>query len=84
MAEKEQVHRHSDTNDRRTIQGKLMKRGQIFGFLLSLAIMLGGFCLVWLDKPTSGFVAILAGIATVAGPFIYSKAVRKPIACTPD
>jgi hypothetical protein len=23
------------------------------------------------DKPTSGFIAILAGVATVAGPFLF-------------
>ena len=84
MAEREQTHRHKDTDDRLVIQGKLAKRGQIFGFILSLVIILGGLGLVWMDKPTSGFVAILAGIATVAGPFIYSRLRKKPPASKSD
>lgn len=71
MAEKEQSFRHQDTADVRIIQGKIMGRGQIFGFVLSLAIVFGGILLIMSDKPTAGFVAILAGIGTVAGPFFY-------------
>ncbi len=71
MAEKEQDFRHRDTDRIRGIQRKIIGRGQVFGFILSLAIILGGLLLILLDKPTSGFISILTGIATVAGPFFY-------------
>jgi uncharacterized membrane protein len=71
MAEKEQDFRHADATRVRQMQEKILPRGQIFGFVLSLAIILGGILLIMFDKPTSGFISILAGIATVAGPFFY-------------
>ena len=71
MAEKEQGFRHRDIDRIRGMQSKIIGRGQVFGFILSLTIILGGILLIMFDKPTSGFVAILAGIATVAGPFFY-------------
>ncbi len=70
MAEKEQDFRHRDTDRIRGIQRKIIGRGQVFGFILSLAIILGGLLLILLDKPTSGFIS-MTGIATVAGPFFY-------------
>lgn len=77
MAEKEQDYRHGDGSTRREIQGKLLTRGQIFAFVLSLAIVIGGIMLIMMDKPTSGFIAILSGIAVVAGPFFYARRFRK-------
>lgn len=71
MAEKEQSFRHEDIKTVRGIQRKIIGRGQILGFILSLVIIIGGILLIMYDKPTSGFIAILAGIATVAGPFFY-------------
>jgi uncharacterized membrane protein len=72
MAEKEQDFRHRDTQVVRGMQRKIIGRGQVFGFILSLAIILCGVLLIMYDKPTSGFIAILAGIATVAGPFFFN------------
>lgn len=71
MAEKEQQFRHRDVGEIRVIQKKFLSRGQVFGFILSLAIIVGGILLIMSDKPTSGFISILAGIGTVAGPFFY-------------
>jgi len=71
MAEKEQDFRHRDTDRIRGMQRKIIGRGQVFGFILSLVIILGGILLIMSDKPTSGFISILTGVATVAGPFFY-------------
>jgi uncharacterized membrane protein len=71
MAEKEQDFRHRDIDRIRSMQRKIIGRGQVFGFILSLTIILGGILLIMSDKPTSGFISILTGIATVAGPFFY-------------
>jgi uncharacterized membrane protein len=77
MAEKEQDFRHLDIGNVRDMQRKIIGRGQVFGFILTLVIILGGILLIMSDKPTSGFIAILAGIATVAGPFFYSASREK-------
>lgn len=71
MAEKEQVNRHGQEGDRWALQDRLLTRGQIFAFILSLAIVFGGIWLLTMDKPITGFVTILGAIGTVAGPFIY-------------
>lgn len=71
MGEKEQESRLADAALVRRTQGKILTRGQIFGFILSLAIIVGGIMMIMADKPTSGFISIIAGIGTVAGPFLY-------------
>jgi uncharacterized membrane protein len=77
MAEKEQNFRHADTQVVRGIQGKIIGRGQIFGFVISLAIIAGGILLIMSDKPTSGFISILAGVSTAAGPYFYRTYTEK-------
>jgi uncharacterized membrane protein len=71
MAENEQNFRHADIQVIRGIQQKIIGRGQVFGFIISLAIIAGGILLIMSDKPTSGFISILAGVSTVAGPYFY-------------
>lgn len=71
MAEKEQVHRHGNEDERWNVQRRLLTRGQIFAFILSLAIVAGGIWLLTQDKAVTGFITLLGAIGTVAGPFIY-------------
>jgi uncharacterized membrane protein len=71
MAEKEQDHRHEIGRRQNRAQVWLSSAGQIFGFILSLAIVSGGVWLLAHDKPLIGFVSLLVGIGTVAAPFFY-------------
>jgi uncharacterized membrane protein len=71
MAEKEQVHRHQQDEHRWPMQKKLLSRGQVFAFILSLSIVAGGIWLLLEDKQISGFVTLLGAIGVVAGPFVY-------------
>lgn len=77
MAEKEQEHRHQQDELRWPAQKKLLSRGQVFAFILSLSIVSGGIWLLLQDKPISGFVTLLGAIGVVAGPFIYQMRWRK-------
>lgn len=54
-----------------SLQRRLLSRGQVFAFILSLAVVSGGFWLLLNDKPVAGFVTLLGAIGMVAGPFIY-------------
>lgn len=80
MAEKEQVHRHGHEVQRWNIQRRLLTRGQVFAFILSLAIVAGGIWLLLQDKPLTGFVTLLGAIGTVAGPFIYQMRWKRKLA----
>jgi uncharacterized membrane protein len=71
MAEKEQVHRHGNEHELWNLQRRLLSRGQVFAFILSLAIVAGGIWLLTMDKAITGFITLLGAIGTVAGPFIY-------------
>jgi uncharacterized membrane protein len=71
MAETEQGHRHKQDEERWPIQKKLLSRGQVFAFILSLSIVAGGIWLLLEDKQISGFVTLLGAIGVVAGPFVY-------------
>lgn len=71
MAEKEQVQRHGNEKELWSLQRRLLSRGQVFAFILSLAVVSGGFWLLLNDKPVAGFVTLLGAIGMVAGPFIY-------------
>jgi uncharacterized membrane protein len=77
MAEKEQVHRHTQDEQRWPAQKKLLSRGQVFAFILSLSIVSGGIWLLLRDKQISGFVTLLGAISVVAGPFIYQMRWKK-------
>lgn len=77
MAEKEQVHRHMQDELRWPVQRKLLSRGQVFAFILSLSIVAGGIWLLLENKQISGFVTLLGAIGVVAGPFIYQMRWRR-------
>lgn len=80
MAEKEQVQRHGNEHKLRDLQRRLLSRGQVFAFILSLAIVAGGFWLLLNDKPVAGFITLLGAIGTVAGPFIYQVRSKRKLA----
>jgi uncharacterized membrane protein len=77
MAEKEQGHRHQLDESRWPAQKKLLSRGQVFAFILSLSIVCGGIWLLLEDKQVSGFATLLSAISVVAGPFIYQMRWKK-------
>jgi len=49
------------------------KRGQIFAFILCLAVIGGGIALAIMDKHITGFASILSGLGTIVTVFIVGK-----------
>ena len=48
-------------------------RGQIFGFIILLICLIGGFILVWFDKNGAGMAAIIAAVAGFALSYFHGK-----------
>lgn len=46
------------------------KRGQIFGFIIAMTVIIGGFVLIGLDKDVLGIASILGALGVVVGLFI--------------
>jgi uncharacterized membrane protein len=70
MAEKQETHRQ-----------KLETIGLIFGFIIVVMVIGMGAFLIFNDKPGTGLVIALSGLATLIWPFIMSsrtKAREKP------
>ena len=78
MAEKEQTTRHTIMRRRNLAQIWVTSAGQVFGFVLALAIIAIAGWLLAHDKPISGFIALLTGIGTLIGPFVYRKRRQQP------
>lgn len=49
------------------------KRGQIFAFILSMVVIIGGFFLIYLEKDALGITSILGALTTLVGTFIYGN-----------
>jgi hypothetical protein len=70
MAERQETHRQ-----------KLETIGLIFGFIIVVMVIGTGAFLIFNDKPGTGLVIALSGLATLIWPFILSsrtKAREKP------
>ncbi|MHC5278927.1 DUF2335 domain-containing protein [Listeria kieliensis] len=48
-------------------------RGLIFGFIIALVFAIGGFVLILMNKPTSGFISLILPIVSIVGAFIYRR-----------
>ena len=53
------------------------KRGQIFAFILSLIVIIGGFSLIFLDKNALGITSILGALTALVGTFIYGNKTKQ-------
>ena len=56
---------------------KNSRLGQIFAFILSLIVILGGFGMIFLGKNIAGMVAVLGALATLSGVFIVGNKSKK-------
>ena len=51
----------------------LLRRGQLFGFVLALVGLIGGLIASFLGSPIAGSIIGAGGLALLAGVFVYSK-----------
>jgi uncharacterized membrane protein len=77
MAERQSIHR--EDLEAKVINADIAssKRGSIFGFVLSLIVICGGFVLVEQGKNVAGVSSILGSLASLVGVFVYSKQQQK-------
>jgi uncharacterized membrane protein len=73
MAERQSQHR--ETIESQVVTGNIdsQKRGTIFGFILALVTILGGFALVYAGKDTSGMAAIIGSLVSLVSVFVYAR-----------
>jgi uncharacterized membrane protein len=74
--EKQAAHRMQLEN--KVIDGDSIRstRGQIYSFIITMVVLIGGFLLIFLGKDTTGIVAILGALATLLGVFIGGSVSR--------
>lgn len=67
-------------NHRRNLEAKVIdkdsgraSRGQIFAFIITITIIVGGFVMVWQGKSLEGMASIIGAITALVGVFIYGK-----------
>ena len=77
MAEKQSAHR--EALEARVVNGNVANqtRGSIFGFIISLVAIIGGFVLIEQGKNAEGLSSIIASLAALVGIFFYSKHEQK-------
>ncbi len=51
-------------------------RGQVFAFIITLIIVVGGFLMIWQGKSLVGMAAIIAPITALSGVFITGKIIK--------
>lgn len=66
MAESEQEHRHAIEDNSLKAAVAAEKRGQVFIFIISLCVILGGVSLAYLDHPAWGIGLLLPALGGLA------------------
>lgn len=66
---------HRQEIERQTITADiaLRQRGQYCGLVIAMTVIIGGLILAGMGAELTGFVAILAGLGSVVGLFVYSR-----------
>lgn len=73
MAENQASHRQNSEKKIIDFEIKNKSRGQIFGFILAVLGIFGGFVLVLCDKDVIGMSSLFGSVAILVGAFIYGK-----------
>jgi uncharacterized membrane protein len=77
MAENQSAHR--EEIETLVIKADIAKqtRGSIFGFIISLVAIIGGFVLIEQGKSAEGLASIITSLSALVGIFFYSKYQQK-------
>lgn len=77
MAEKQSAHRQTMENRAISEGIKSSNRGQIFGFIIAILVILLGFWLMMNGKDGYGFSLMIAELVGLVGLFIYNRISEK-------
>lgn len=77
MAESQSAHRQE--LEKMVIQGDSLRstRGQLFGFIVAMTVVIGGIGMIFAGKDVLGLSAILGSLATLTGVFVYGSNARR-------
>ena len=77
MAEKQSMHRQD--LEKKLVYGNVNHDllGMILGFIVCILLISAGTFLVYADKPITGFVSMLSGVALIVGAFLQRSYERK-------
>jgi uncharacterized membrane protein len=73
MAESQHSHRQELEKCVITSNVKAQKLGTILGFIVAMAVVLGGMWLIHEGKSTAGLATTLTALASLVGVFVWSK-----------
>lgn len=86
LVEREQTHRHASETTMiqagvREVQDRASetKRGQWFGLILAMSMMIGSFAMILKGYSVEGLSVLGGTIVTMAGAFVYKQHVRKSV-----
>jgi uncharacterized membrane protein len=72
MAEREQMHRHSQEKRRAEGELRAVLVGQLLAGAIGLSGVASGFVLVLKDKPVSGFAALITSLGALVGLYFWN------------
>jgi uncharacterized membrane protein len=77
MAERQSAHR--ETLEAKVIEADIAKqtRGSIFGFIISLVVIIGGFVLLEQGKKVEGLASIIGSLTSLVAVFVYGRYEQK-------
>lgn len=77
MAQRQSAHR--ENLETKVIEADIAKqtRGSIFGFIISLVVIIGGFVLLEQGKKVEGLAAIIASLTSLVAVFVYGRYEQK-------
>jgi uncharacterized membrane protein len=73
MAENQQSHRIQIESAVVQENCKSQRRGLIFGFVITMTVVLGGFFLIYKGKSATGLISVVLALVSLVGIFIYGK-----------
>lgn len=82
MAEGEQIHRHVMEERSLKYGVSITVVGQLFGLIIALVVVIGGFVLIFFDKTLAGLITLLPSLGGLVMLFIYGK--NPPRGTTPS
>ncbi len=71
--ERQSAHRQGIENVAMTSNAGAQRRGQVFGFVIGLVGLVGGFVLVILGKDAAGYASVITSISALAAVYVVGK-----------
>lgn len=80
LTERQSRHRQQIEKNLVNSDVKLASRGQTYGFIIGMTVIIGAIALIAVGSEIAGFVSLIVALASLVGVFVYSqiRANRRP------